>query len=387
MNVGIIAAARRRGAVYPALETYGTDEAVTEQSTTGTALTGGEILGTPAANTDYLLFWSQDVQSSSTGASCFSDLKINGSTVFANRPKILPRETGSPIDYHSMGGFVRYQSGPSPSGTSFTLTGERDNSATIKLRNSRLSYLELGPDDEYAQSTTRQTFSSAINKTAQTAATLTVPAGAYTVFASFNIDMVDTSNVQYEMELTNGVETTGVVFARPNTTNDRCPVMLFLPSTSGGTVSLKVRQSGSGSTTIGISDIRIVALENGRFADVDYIVQGADSGSTAGSYTTTVSQTISPAGDHLSIALWQQGSTSTSVSVYGRYLDGADTVGEFIREFRIAVADSGLGGVAHRIADYDGSSRTQAIQRRSEASSNNQIQKSAAIVTIKLEGL
>lgn len=380
-----------------AFPNYATNESLAEQSTAGTSLTGAAISGTPTANTDYLFFWSEDVQTDNTASEAVADVTINGSSIFTALPSILPHEVVSPIDYQTMGGIFRYQAGASPSSTTFSLgAGRGTNPATLKCRNSRLSYVVLGPSDVYTQSIARQTFGDPGNKTAQTVATLsfTPPsAGDYTVIVSFNADMTQTTNVSFGMELTDGTTTTGETICRPPNTVDRCPTMLVLPLTgiSGAkTISLKIRQTGTGTTTIGISEIRMVAIRNDRFASVHKTTQAANDSGTNTAYSSSLSQTFTPAApaDHLTVASWQMGCSNTSGSAFSQLLDGSDTIDEFIREYGTAVTTQGLGAVSHRIANYPASSRTQAIQRKSEsASETSLVQKSAAIVSFELTGI
>lgn len=370
---------------------YDTNESLAEQSTTSDTLTGGSITASLANGGDYLFLWTQDVQSSSSSSFAGSDVLVNGASIFSNFPSVLPRETGSPIDYQTMGGLFRHTA--SGASETFTVRGTRAvGAATLKLRNSRLSYIRMGANDQYTQSLGGQTFSDPANKTAQTAASLsfTPPsAGDYIVMASFLVSMTNSTNVSYGMELTDGTTTTGEVICRPPDTSDKCPMLLILPlsSISGSkTISLKVRQTGSGGTNIGVSEIRMVALRSDRFPSVHSVIAGSSSSGTEGSYTDTgATQTFTPsAGDYLTISAWQMGNSSTTVSAYSQYLDGADTVNEFIREYGAASANWGLGASGHRISTYTASSRKQVIQRRSEGTSNNQVQASAAIVTFGL---
>src|SRR5690606_30783493 len=86
---------------------------------------------------------------------------------------------------------------------------------------------------------------------------------------------------------------------------------------------------------------------------------------------------------HLTLAMWRQRGSSNTVSSYTRFLDGADTVNEAIRE----PVSSGASwpGVSHRIAAYTATSRTQAIQRRSETTSTTTtITDGATIATFDL---
>lgn len=380
---------------YPATSSasieHDTNESLAEQSTTGATLTGGSITATLTNGADYLFLWSQDVQTDATSSFAQSNVRVNGASIFTSLPSVFPRETGSPIDYQTMGGIFRHTA--SGSSETFTVRGEQSPVAsTLKLRNSRISYVRMGPNDQYTQSIAAQTFSDPANKTAQTAASLsfTPPSsGDYTIIASFVASMTNSTNVTYGMELTDGTTSTGEVICRPPSTSDLCPMMLILQlsSISGSkTISLKVRQTGSGGTDIGIREIRMVAIRNDRFPSVRSVKAGSSSSGTDGSYVDTgATQTFTPtAGDHLTVSAWQMGSSSTTVSAYSQYLDGSDTVNEFIREYGTAAASWSMGAASHRIAAYTATSRKQVIQRRSEGTSNNEVQAAATIVTFGL---
>lgn len=376
---------------------YATNESLTEQ-TGATSYNGAAITFTPAASTDYLFFWSQDVQNSSTAGACQTDLSAAGSSIFATLPIMTPVDSISPVDYFSMGGIFRYQSGGSPSSTVFQLSAARSGaSGTFKLKNSRLSYIKMGSGDAYAQSLTRQTFTDPSNKTAQTAASITfTPAstGNYIFVLSCLIDLSSTSNVVFGLELTDGTNTTGEITFRPVTTADRMPVMLVLPisSVSGSkTVNVKVRQTGSGSTTIGVAEIRIVAIREDRFAHVHKTTLGSANSGTQATYTNALTQgpTVT-AGDHLTFACAAFGNNQgSSLSSQVRFTDGGTTVNEMNRAFNIFLATSANGFSGHRLATYAAGTQTQNIDRLSETTSaTTTIQaKSAAIVTLDLAGI
>lgn len=380
----------------PLLGVYGTNESTTEQTGSGggatnnDVLSGAEVFGTPTASSDYLWFWSQDLFTGSTGIRGFTDIHLNGSSIFTTRPRWLPNTNE---EYSSMGGMFRTQAWASPSPIRVSLRMDTENPGSVNLRNSRLSYVRMGADDEYTESIARQTTTSA---TAQTMATLsfTPPSsGDYIIIASFNIDLVNASNVRYSVELTDEAgNTTTEVEMRPLDNTSREPMMLILPCTglSGAkNFKLKIRESGSGSTTIGISEIRMAAIRNSRFASVNSILLTSASQSTSTTFNDALTHTVSPSGDHLLLACWAIGMDSTSIPGGARLLDDADTVNECLREGQTSLVGDGLPGVGHRLKEYAGGSIAQAIQKRSVGAADDvQVQAGcAAIVLFKLEGL
>lgn len=370
-----------------------TKEELAEQSTTGETIDAASMTFTPSPETDYLFLWSADVQTNSTSSPCGLDVSIDGSSIFTNRPYNKQREVVSPIDYVTMGGMFRYQSGSSPASTAFATTAFRHtNAATLKVRNSRLSYFALPDVYEYAESLARQNWVNPDNKTAQTAATLNFTpdsTGDYTIIASFHVDMTIGTNLTYAVELTDGSTTTGEVECRPLETDNREPMMLVLPlgDVSGSTtISLKVRQTNTGSTTIGISEIRILALRNDEFGEVHVTRTIADNAGSESTYTDVTSQTFTPgSGSYLTLACWAFGcGDSNSTSNYVQLVDDGTTVNECIREFLSLRANEGLGAACHRISSFPNSERTQSIQRKSESGNTVTVQQSAAILALRV---
>jgi hypothetical protein len=348
---------------------YATNENLAEQSTSGASLNGASLTFTGDNGTDYLGVWSQEVQADSTSTDTLSDITKDGVSIFTGVPDMPIRESVSPIDYNMMGGIFRYQS--SGTSTTFAATGSRgSNPATLKLRNSRISLLKLGADDHYTESLARQTTA---NKTLTTVATLSftpASAGNYIVIVSCHLDQSTLVNSTIAFQLSDGTTTTTERFIQAESGRYPLMLMLFLPGISGAkSVTLKVRQGGSGSATVGVSDIRMVALREGRFANVYKTSLSASSSGTDTTYADALSQTFTPAaGDHLTVCSWVWRTTSTSISIYSQFDDGGTVVNEGIKEY-VAATNAGSGGFAHRIASYAASSRTQSLQRKSETSS------------------
>jgi hypothetical protein len=392
---GIIAANRRRGGSGRG---FATAESLAEQTTSGASQDAATITTTLSANTDYLFFWSQDVATDSTASAAASDVLVGGTSIFTsgNIPSISPRQTTSPQDYHSMGGFFRVQAGASPTLVTHKTQGKRGaTAANLKVKNARLSYIKLGPTDVYSQSLSRTTVADPTDKTAQTAGTLsfTPPStGDYLIMAFAVVDIVSQTNVSFYLELTDGTTTTGEHSCRPPASTDRIPIMLALnlSSVSGAkTLTLKCRQGGTGTTTIGFSEVRMVAIRKDRFANTYCANQAANSSGTETAYTTTHSQTFTPAaGSHLTVAFFTFGCASTTASGFCEYDDSGTVVNEFVREFGTALDFQGVFGISHRLAIYAASSRTQSIKRKAESAATVSTQGAACgIATFDLSGI
>jgi hypothetical protein len=374
---------------------YATNESLAEVTTTAQMQDGASLTETLTSGQKYMFLWSVDVGTSTTSSAASSDVTIDGTTIFATPPNTVVNNgsTSTPRDYHAHGGMFEY-TGDGSSHTFTVRSGRGANPGTAYQRNSRLSYVILGADDAYAESLPRQTFPGSISGTAQTAASLafTSPSASdYLVLVSAHADLTSSTNVALGIEVTDGTTTTGEIIFRPVGSGSRVPLLMLLPLSAvngAKTISVKIRETGSGSTSIGISEIRILALRLARFAASHIGTLGADSSGTEGTYTTSESQTFTPAAaDHLTLASWFVGSSSTGVSTYSQFLDGAVSVNENIKRMTSGSSTSYLPCVSHRLAAYPASSLTQAIQRRSAGTSNNAIRKSATIATISLAGI
>ncbi|MES2904589.1 MAG: hypothetical protein V4696_10425 [Pseudomonadota bacterium] len=381
---------------------YMTEEALGEVSDTSASWLDTVTLSAAGADftpsADYLGLWSIDAQSNNTTSVIKGRVTVGGVDIFTTDTSLLPNEVTAPVDYYSMGGLFRYQPGASPAAETFKIQVARGtNAATFKGRNARLSLLKLGGGDAYAQSVARQTFDDPANKTAQTAGTLsfTPPSsGNYVVIVSCLIDLVSLTSTDIGLELTDGTTSTGELFYKSYTVDDRVPafMVLLLPSISGAkTITLKIRQGGSGTSLIGISEIRIVAIREDRFASVNKAQSSSASSGTDTAYTaTSVTQTFTPSSaDHLTVAAWAMNSDSTSISSYSEYSDGGTTLNEAIAELGSATGatPNSTGCFSHRIASYAAAGRTQVINRKSESGATTRVATKSTIVTFNLAGV
>jgi len=167
------------------------------------------------------------------------------------------------------------------------------------------------------------------------------------------------------------------------------PITLLLPlsAISGSkTISFKVRQSGSGATTIETEDIRILALRLDRFANAYSSVLGSTNSGTNTSYTAALSYAPTvAAGDHLTLASGFFGNNSGGNTPGAEFTDGGSQVAEALREnFIFALRYEQL--MAHRIAPYTAGSRTFAINRKTESGTGS-VAAGSCIAVLDLTGL
>lgn len=378
---------------------YLTAEALGEVSTTDAGYFDTVTLSVGAGDLrngeDYIGLWSVSGAQNVTDQVLARVTKDGNSIFTAATPSLLTREIGAggPQDYHSFGGMFRHQE--TGVASEFKVQCSRSSAATIKAKDARLSLVVMGADDHYSETIARNNLTdTTANKTATTVGSITfTPAtsGDYIILCSFIFDMGSTSNVAGGMTLTDGTATTGEIGLRCRGGNDRMPALLMLPlsGVSGSkTVDLKIRQTGSGTTTVAASEMRFVALRTDRFADAQQVTQGANNSGTNTTYSSTVSQTFTPnAADYLVLGSWVLGTNNGTTSGYAQLLDGATAVNEHIGEYNIFVATSGTPGVSHRIGSYAASSRTQAIQRKSNTSSTSSTVQKGMILSFDLTGI
>lgn len=337
---------------------------------------------------DYVGFWTFDADNTSTqshqGRAVVDGVAL-ASQIFTTK------QPSAPADKASFGGMFFHTS----TGTekTFAVQAQKSASGTTTVRNARLSMLKLGADDESAVSLTLQNFTDPGNKTAQTAASLafTPPsAGDYLIICTALITLTNTSNVSMTVELTDGTTSTGAIETRPAGINgERYPVMMILPlsAISGSkTISFKVRQSGTGTTTINTEDIRILALRLDRFANAYTAVLGSANSGTNTTYTAALSTSPTlAAADHLVLASGFYTNTGFGVSSYAEFNDGGAQSQEANRENFHALTKYEMM-MSHSIAAYGAGARTFAINRKSESGTTS-VSAGSAIAILDLAGL
>lgn len=337
---------------------------------------------------DYVGFWSFDADNTSTqphqGRAVVDGVAL-ASQIF------LTKESVSPPDKATFGGMFFHTS----TGTekTFAIQAQKSSSGTTTVRNVRLSMLKLGADDESAESLTLQNFTDPGNKTATTAATLafTPPSvGDYLIVCTALITLTNTSNVSMTVELTDGTTSTGAIETRPaGASGERYPIMMLLPlsAISGSkTISFKVRQSGTGTTTINTEDIRILALRLDRFANAYTAVLGLANSGTDTAYTAALSTSPTlAAADHLALASGFYTNTGFGISSYAEFNDGGAQSQEANRENFHALTKYETM-MSHSIAAYGAGARTFAINRKSESGTTS-VAAGSAIAVLDLAGL
>jgi hypothetical protein len=371
--------------------TYESLSEVTESSGTYVDVLSATIpAGDQKANTDYLGIWTcEGSNTASVLDGFYVNLEKNGSAL--QELNIAVKET-SPQDYVSCGGLFRHQSGSSPSSTTYASRVKRNSAGTGASKKARITLLELGPEDHYAESIALQTYST--DTSYQTAATLSFTVtGTADYVVLFSLAIGNSNNaITSRFRVGDGTTTYGPYGKRPTVGSRDKPVMgvLHLPGISGSkTITVEYMTQTAGVNSARIRNIVMCAIRLDRFDNTYLANLSADDTGTNTSMTTALTQTFTPvAADHLSLAAWGMEGSSTTISALSRYDDGGTVIGDCVMEPGLTTNDDDFtGGFTHQLKAYAASSRTQKIERQSEASATTRIKNKAAILTIDLTGI
>lgn len=343
-----------------------------------------------AAGSDYVCFYSTDVNLSSTSGLTETRILVDGVTIYSTAIKADLRSTADYLSHAGM--FVIQNPGASRSAT-IKLQARRVTAGTATFRNSRVSGIVLGPDDAFAEELALQTWAHPTNKTPQLAATLSFSApdsSDYLILASFLPNITAVGGCTEVVTISDGSDATSeIALSRGTSDGSLNPTVLMWPQSglSGAQdFFLYARQSGVGATTIGISEIRMVAIRLDRFASVHQTrLTGGDNSGADTTFTSGLSQTFTPAANnHLTLASWLQSNDTVNQVSYVRYSDGGTVIDEINGQDYSGSEDGHIQGFSHCIAEYAATSRTQALQRKTGGAGNAHLKRDAQIITIEL---
>jgi hypothetical protein len=293
-------------------------------------------------------------------------------------------------EYPAIGGMFLHDAGSTPADVTYALQYAPVSSSTLKGRNARLSWLKLSSSDFVTTSYTTQTTTSTTQIDAATLAFTPPSAGDYMVLCSFTLSNSGGTATAF-VQLTDGT-TSGPEIALFGGTGSKFTALLplSLVGISGAkTVSLKVRSS-TGSNTVTIMGVTLVALRLSRFANVYTNLLSAANGGTDTTYTATATQTFTPAAaKHLSIATWNVygAAASSSSRTQVKFTDGADDVTVSDMALVSSTASRAIVGAAARVADYTAASRTQTLFRAANGGQTVNVGVGSGIITLSLAGL
>jgi hypothetical protein len=373
------AAAAGGGSAY-----YGTAEDLTGAAVSNT--TYADKLSTSPTLVNgrtYLLVWTADVVFGVNGSLVRAQLTVNGAS--QGEQTVQAARTGSPYDRLQVGGFAFHTAGASA--VPFAIQAKVVSSSHT-FSNYRITWLALDASHDYTQvSLTRQTTTSS---SLQTAATLTFSdTGNYVVLVSFELD-ASTTTAQFQ--ISDGTVTIGTSTITPESAPSYAfPVVAMLDIGSvSGSKSITVKYRSDGVNTVGITNVRILAIRLNRYAYSYKTTLSADNGGTNSSYTAALTQTFTPAsGPHLALAAWgMAGDTGSAQFNYGRFSDGGTITDESIAVARSSVtANRWMSAFGHQQATYAASSRTQSIDRHRDTTNTVYIEAKAMILTLDLTGI
>lgn len=370
---------------------YYSTAAPSEQTTTSTTLsnlmTAPITAAEQTASGTYLAFWGAEFQTSANGVETKVQITKDGVALF---PSDMLLRTNYNTEYPAIGGMFAHAAGVTPADVTYAIQYAPSAASTLKGRNARLSWLKLGVNDAVMTAYAAQTTVSTTQVDAATLSFTPPSAGDYMVLCSFTLNNsvgTATAYVQLTDGTTSGPE---VVLFGANASKFTALLPLNLVGISGAkTVSLKVRSS-SGTNTVTIQNLTLVALRLDRFANVYSNLLAAANTGTDTAYTATATQTFTPAAaKHLSIATWQvygAGASSTSRNQI-KYTDGVSDIGASDMALVSTTASRAIVGSTHQLADYAAASRTQTLFRAANAASSVSVGIGSGIITFSLAGL
>lgn len=371
-------------------------ESLSESSTTSTSYVNKLTTSiTPNASKAVAVFFFCEVGQSNTSAGVYARLTIGG--VEKCFGSFVVKEASSPRDYNPVSGFAIIPASGSPSAQTVNVDYCPESGLTGYIRNVRIVAIELGANDYYDEETSRQTRTGSTALANVSGLGITPASGSYIVFASTQSDMnADTDGAQV------AITSDGVTATEPyiSSVRDNVGIGTTYPiqrlnawnrTASGngdgacsGSETLSVGFApNTSSNTMGIQNVRILALNTADFDNVYVNVLTADSTGTQTSYQDALTLTASTpaANPHLSIAVWSHEGSSTSVSTYTQFNDDGDVLNERIREAYVTTNDRGDNtGGSGRIEDWTTSSRDLKLQRKSETSSATARLKRGALI-------
>jgi hypothetical protein len=335
--------------------------------------------GSLTPNTDYLILWCCEGKHSAVSALTGARLFQDGAAELV-RQVIAPLAINLPEDYYSMGGIERLQVGSTPANVEYKLqVANLSGTGTAAAKRARVTLIPMGSDDFYSVSAGRQTTNLTTFQTAASLVFTPATSGDYLIIATAQGDGGGTVQPRFRVSYSGG--DTGDVASNQGSSSERRPLAFLIRrnSLSGSqTINWDYRSANTGAR-VGISEMRFAAIRIDARDDFNMTTLGTTSTGSSGSYASALSQTFTPtAAEHISIAAWRMTGSSTTLSNQSQYVDGATVTNEHIFLPRNANADYRYG-FTHNVETYTATSRTQSIDRLSEAANTTSITDTAAI--------
>lgn len=375
---------------------YWTAESLSSLSTTATSRSSSATLTfTPdAGSTDYVLFWSYELQTSSTTVSALSWVRNDTASTDLAEYKVKAKESASPRDWFPVSGFLRWTSPSSPTSQTFSVQfATASAGTTAAVRNARLIALKLSSDDFYAENTTPTTVTTTTLFT-QVSLTVTPPSsGDYLVLgyarhylnsttASQNVGLYSPTSGYYYPDRTASLSTsTGRI---PKDVTD---IFAFIGSVvetlSSSTTFTVDAVSDAAGTSRTVYEGAILALRLSSFSAAYSTESTTNSSGTAATRTAAVTLTqTTTSNPHLLVSTHKHKSSSTTVSAYSAVTYDGAALTEPVTEAPSASAANYLWTGVFDIVEPSAASHTWTISRQSETTSATTTITAGARITV-----
>ena len=360
---------------------YWTAESLSSLSTTATSRSSSATLTfTPdAGSTDYVLFWSCELQSNSTSVSALSWVRDDTAATDLAAYTMEAKENASPIDWLPMAGFRKWMSPSTPVSQTFIVQFAAETAGTTAaVRNARLVVLKLGANDVYGESLTPSTWTAATQDT-KLSLTVTPPSSGDYLVLGYTRHLCSSVATQQNVGLYSPVtgfyypdRTSSLVATNGNYPKDPTDVHTFVGSvvdTLSAATTYRIDAIGSSSSSRTLYEAAILALRLSDF-DAAYSAESTtDSSNTSTTYSAAAALTqTTSANPHLILATYKHQSTSSTVSAYSAVrVDGAAAI-EPVTERGSSSANGFLWPGLFSVVTPTAASHTFDIAHKSETS-------------------
>lgn len=305
----------------------------TDLDTSGAYADKVSLTFTPDASSTYYLIASWFMQQLTSTVRYVAGAFIESGTPTTYQ-EILHDTHDTTEDYYAGGGLGIFTEGGSPASRTFKIQVKGENAAVSeKIKNARIIAIKKDSADQHVEQTTRQT------RTANTYADITgasltfTPAsqGDYIIIAMAQYDMSAATDMGILMDIDGA--TYGEVIGRvQDTALNKYPYYFVKRvNLTAASHTIKMRFKSDGSATLGVDEIRIIALRADTFDNNYYDEETTRGTTTSTSYTdTSVSITQTPSAvDHLILASGVIDSSSATQDMYMKLLEGATEIGRW----------------------------------------------------------
>jgi hypothetical protein len=302
-------------------------EALTEQSYTGDTNYHDhvDVTATLSANKSYAVMYSANRNFSNTSTSV-GHCRLYNSTDAVTLAEDI-EQTTSTNEYPICFGLEKYDEGASPASHSFVLQAKTAaTGSTIKLKNAVVLLMEIGADDEWAESEAESTTTSTSYQTKTTLTFTPATGGDYQIIAYGEVANSN-SSIATTVKLSDGTTAYGESDIYPKSTNDYrnwiTSVKLTLPASSQ---TFTIQYKSPSSTTAKIQRARIWAIRLDSLDNAYYAESRASSTTTSTTYQDKVTLTQTPeAVEHVGMGFGLTTMNNPGFQGKGQTIEGSTT--------------------------------------------------------------